>query len=99
MILLDLMMPEISGFAVVEALQRRHGDRPHTDHHRDRQVHHRGTTARNSATRRDMVVEIVEKSSFNRAELSSPGCDAPSANPWGGCKWHGSSSSRTTRPT
>ncbi len=68
LILLDLMMPELSGFAVVEALQR------------DKAtaaipiviVTAKDVTAQDRSAlrdRSDMVVEIVEKSAFTRADF------------------------------
>jgi PAS domain S-box-containing protein len=69
LILLDLMMPDISGFAVVEALQR------------DMATanipivivtaKHITELDRTALSNGDMVIEIVEKSAFNRAEFIS----------------------------
>jgi PAS domain S-box-containing protein len=68
LILLDLMMPDISGFAVVEALQRD----PTTANipivivtAKDMTTHDRSALDNGS----DAVVEIVEKSALNRAEF------------------------------
>jgi PAS domain S-box-containing protein len=67
LILLDLMMPDISGFAVVEALQR------------DMATanipivivtaKHITELDRTALSNGDMVIEIVEKSAFNRTEF------------------------------
>ena len=67
LILLDLMMPDISGFAVVEALQR------------DMATasipivivtaKHITELDRSALSNGDMVIEIVEKSAFNRMEF------------------------------
>jgi PAS domain S-box-containing protein len=67
LILLDLMMPDVSGFAVVEALQR------------DMATanipivvvtaKHITELDRTALSKGEMVIEIVEKSAFNRAEF------------------------------
>ncbi len=98
LILLDLMMPELSGFAVVEALQR------------DKAtaaipiiiVTAKDVTAQDRFDLRnhsDMVVEIVEKSAFTRSRLRRRRAAGDPSHGGEGLSGHASSSLRTTRPT
>jgi PAS domain S-box-containing protein len=68
LVLLDLMMPDISGFAVVEALQR---DTATANIPivivTAKQITELDRTALEAGS--DMVIEIVEKSAFNRTEF------------------------------
>jgi CheY-like chemotaxis protein len=67
LILLDLMMPDVSGFAVVEALQRNMA----TANIPIVVVTAKHITEldRTALSKGEMVIEIVEKSAFNRAEF------------------------------
>ena len=88
-VLLDLMMPEVNGFAVVEALQRNKVTARIpiiivTAKHitaQDRSALSNGS---------DMVVEIVRESRPSPGPISSPGCGAPSSTRREGSRWHAS---------
>jgi PAS domain S-box-containing protein len=70
LILLDLMMPDVDGFAVVEALQHD----PATAHIPIIIVTAKSVTALDRtelSSTSDMVIEIMEKSSFDRVEFVS----------------------------
>ena len=73
LILLDLMMPEVSGFDVVEALQRDADTAAHPDPRGDRQADHRRRTAPRSTASAGKAIHIVEKAGFNRVALHRRG--------------------------
>jgi CheY-like chemotaxis protein len=69
-ILLDLMMPDVTGFAVVEALQQNNATaRIPVMIVTSKDITEQDRTALSGGS--DMVVEIVEKSAFTRAEFVS----------------------------
>ena len=67
LILLDLMMPDVSGFDVVEALQRDPDTGAHPDPGGDRQADHGAGPRRRSTATRATSSAIVDKAGFNRA--------------------------------
>ncbi len=98
LIVLDLMMPEVNGFDVVEALQRnaRHGAHPDPGGHRQAD-HRRRTAPRSNGSGRSST--IVEKAGFDRDRFIAEVRRAMSAAARRRLTWPESWSSKTTRPT
>ena len=84
LIVLDLMMPEVNGFDVVEALKRasRHG--AHSDPGGHRQADHAPRTAPSS---NGYVTAIMEKAEFDRDRFTAEVRRAMSGRQVGGLTW------------
>ena len=95
LIVLDLMMPDVNGFDVVNALN----SEPGTAHIPILVVTAKEITAEDRAKLKDYVMNIVEKSTFDGDRFTAEVRRAMSGPPGGRLTWRRSWSSKTTPPT